>query len=244
MKAILRGFQVFEMLDDEIDELIVVEMSGGGYDDVAGGKALGIGFADGVALELFHRFFRAQDGFAQRMIFPEVLGEDFVDEVIGIVLIHFNFFENDAALASDIFRGECGMQNQVSENLKSYGNIFVQNFDVEADTFFGGEGIHVAADGVDLAGDLFGGAVLGAFEDHVLDKMGDAIGLRRLVARTGFEPDADRGRADVLHLLGDNSQTVRENLTANIANFLYHDEILSSFFWGRVVRQIPLRLYI
>jgi hypothetical protein len=41
-------------------------------------------------------------GLPSGVVFPEILGEDLVDEVVGIVLIHFDFFENDAALAGDI----------------------------------------------------------------------------------------------------------------------------------------------
>jgi hypothetical protein len=66
--------------------------------------------------------------------------------------------------------------------------------------------------------------VHGAFEDHVLDEVRDAVRLRGLVARTGLKPNADRGRADVLHLLGDHGEAVRQHLAANIANFFYHDE--------------------
>jgi hypothetical protein len=159
------------------------------------------------------------------MIFPEILGEDFVDEVIGIVFVHFDFFEDHAAFAGDVIGGECGMQDEVGKNFKGNGNVFVKHLDVEADALFGGEGVHVAADGIDLAGDLLGSAMLGAFEDHVLDKMGDAVRLRRFVARTGFKPNADRGGADVLHLLGDDGETMGQNLTADIANFFYHVDI-------------------
>src|ERR1019366_6976382 len=77
--------------------------------------------------------------------------------------------------------------------------------------------------GIDLAGNLLGGAVLGAFEDHVFDEVGDAVRLRSLVARTGFEPDADGSRADVLHLLGDDGEAVGQHLAADIANFFDHD---------------------
>ena len=158
------------------------------------------------------------------MIFPEVLGEDFVDEVVGIVFVHFDFFEDHAPLAGDVLGGERGMQDEVGENFERDRNVFVEHFDVEADAFFGGEGVHVAADGVDLAGDLLGSAVLGAFEDHVLDEMGDAVRLRSFVARTGFEPNADGSRADVLHLLGDYGEAVGQHLTTNIADFFYHVE--------------------
>ena len=160
------------------------------------------------------------------MIFPEILGKDFVDEVIGIVFVHFNFFEDDAAFSGNVFGGEGGMQDEVGENLECDGNVLIEHFDVEADTFFGGEGVHVAADGIDLAGDLLGSAVLGAFEDHVLDEVGDAVRLRSFVAGTGFEPNADRGGADVLHLLSDYGEAVRQYLATDVANFFYHDLVL------------------
>ena len=184
-------------------------MPGGGYDDVAGREAVSIGLEHGLTLEFLHRFFCAQDWLAEGMIFPEILGKDFVDEVVGIVLVHLDLFENHAAFAGDILGGERRMQNQIGENLKGDGNVFVEHLHVEADAFFGGEGVHVAADGIDLAGNLLRGAVLGPFEHHVLDEMRDAIRLRSFVARAGFEPNADRGGADVLHLLGDDGEAVR-----------------------------------
>ena len=36
------------------------------------------------------------------------------------------------------------------------GEMLVENFNVEADRFFAGEGVKVAADGVDLTGDTLG----------------------------------------------------------------------------------------
>ena len=63
-----------------------------------------------------------------------------------------------------------------------------------------------------------------AFENHVLDKMGDAVRLRGLVARASFQPDADRGGTDMLHLLGDDGEAVGQNLTTDIADFFYHDD--------------------
>jgi len=199
-------------------------MSGGGYDNIAGREPVGIGVEHGLALEFLYGFFGPQDGFAERMIFPEVLGEDFVDEIIGIVFVHFNFFEDDAALAGNVLGSESWVQNQIGENFKSDGSVFVEYLDVEADAFLGGESVHVAADGIYLAGDLFGGAVGGSLENHVLDEVGDAVCLRRFIARTGLEPDADGSRADVLHLLGDDGEAVGQHLAANVANFFYHGE--------------------
>ena len=100
--------------------------------------------------------------------------------------------------------------------------MLIEHLDVEADTFLGGEGVHVAADGVDLARDFLGGAVLRAFENHVLNEMGDAIPFGIFVAGTGLQPDTNRGGADVLHLLGDDGQAVGQFLTTNIAHFFGH----------------------
>ena len=116
-----------------------------------------------------------------------------------------------------------GIQDQIAENVERGGNVFVEHLDVEADAFLGGEGVHVAADGVDLAGDFFGRAVLGPFKDHVLDEVGDAVPFGVFVARTGLQPDSDGGGADVLHLLGNDGQPVGQLLTANIADFLGHE---------------------
>jgi len=114
------------------------------------------------------------------------------------------------------------MEDEVAENLKSYGNMLVQNLDAKADAFFGSECVHVAADGIDFARNLFGGAVLGAFEDHVLDEVRDAVPVRVFVARTGLQPYADGSGAEVLHALGDDGEAVRQHLTTYAADFFRH----------------------
>ena len=70
-----------------------------------------------------------------------------------------------------------GIQHQVAENVHGDRHVFVQNLGTEADALLGGECIHVAPDRIHLAGDFLSGAVPGAFEHHVLDKMRDAIQL-------------------------------------------------------------------
>src|ERR1039457_2595858 len=159
---------------------------------------------------------------AESVVLPETLGEDFVDEVVGIVLIHFYFFEDDAALLRDIAGIEDGMKNKIGEEIHGQRKMLVEDFDVEADAFLRRESVHVAADRVDLARDGFGGAGFRALEHHVFDEVGDAIPFRIFVARAGLEPDADRDGTDVGHLLGDDSQAVRQDLTTNAAGFFYH----------------------
>src|SRR5271167_3625919 len=178
------------------------------------------------------------------MVLEEILGEDFVDEIIGIIFVHFDLFHDDAAFAGDVGGIEDWVQNQVAQNIECGGNMFVEHFDVEADAFLGGEGVHIAADGVDLARDFFRGAVFGPFEYHVLDEMGDAVRFGVFVARTRLEPDADGGGADVLHLLGDDGQAVGQLLTTNIADFFGHrDFLIQILLMYTPVNLVPKDLY-
>ena len=62
----------------------------------------------------------------------------------------------------------------------------------------------------------------GSLEHHVLDEMRDAVDRRIFVARAGLHPDAHRYRTNVVHLLGNDGETVGEHLTLNIAKFFYH----------------------
>src|SRR5262249_25504239 len=97
--------------------------------------------------------------------------------------------------------------------------MLVQHLDVEADGFLPSEGVHVAADGINRAGDVAGRARLGALEHHVLDKMGDAVRFQQLVSRACLHPDTDGDGANVSHLLAEHKKTVRQALTMDVATF-------------------------
>ncbi len=207
-KPFLTGFMCREMFGHQFHELLVLQMTCGGDDHVAGRKTLLVEIQHRIALELLDRVLGPQDGLAQGMILPEILGEDLVDQVVRIVLVHLYFFEDDAALAADVVGIEDRVQHQVAEHIHGDGQMLVQHLDVKADAFLGGKGVHVAADGIDLAGDFFRAAVLRALEHHVLDEVRDAVPLQVFVAGAGLDPDPDRGGANVLHLLGDEDQAV------------------------------------
>ena len=67
-------------------------------------------------------------------------------------------------------------------------DIFLQHLGVIGGVFARGIGIEVAADRLDLLGDGERRAPLGALERHVLEEMGDAVDLRRLVAGADIDP--------------------------------------------------------
>src|SRR5580693_4704640 len=100
--------------------------------------------------------------------------------------------------------------------------MLVEHFDVEADAFLGGEGVHIPADGVDLPRDFLCRTVLGPFEYHVLDEVGDTVPLRSFIAGTSLQPDTYRGRTNMLHLFGDDGQPIGQLLTTNVPYFFRH----------------------
>ena len=80
----------------------------------------------------------------------------------------------------------------------------------------GGEGVEVAANRVRGAGDLLGAAVLRALEEHVLDKMRDAVFLGPLLTRARAQPDADGNGTDRRHRLGEDREPVGKNVFVNV----------------------------
>src|SRR5437868_9968032 len=107
--------------------------------------------------------------------------------------------------------------------------MLVKHLDVEADALFCGECVHVAADRIHLASNIFGGTVLRSLEHHVLDEVGNSVPLEVLIAGARLDPDTDRDGADVLHLFGNEGQPVGQNFAADIARLFNHGKFPTSF---------------
>jgi len=69
--------------------------------------------------------------------------------------------------------------------------MLVENFGVEADLLFGSKSVEHAANGIHLAGDGFGERPLRALENHVLDKVSEAVFLGNFTAGAVANPNAD-----------------------------------------------------
>src|SRR5581483_1772128 len=75
------------------------------------------------------------------------------------------------------------------------------------------------------AGDVLSRTRARALKEHVLDKVGDAIGLRRLAAGTGFDPHAHSHRTQVLHALSQDDQAIRQYGTAKISLIIHFRQV-------------------
>ena len=104
--------------------------------------------------------------------------------------------------------------DDVGEDVDRQRQVLVEDLDVVAGVFLGGERVELAADRVDLpARCLPRDRLAGALEQHVLDEMRDAAALSRFVPRPARQPDADADRADLRHPLGENAEPVVENVS-------------------------------
>ena len=118
------------------------------------------------------------------------------DDVVGRVVGLADLLQDHGALAFELGRVEGRMQQDVGEDVERERHVLLQHLGVIRGAFARGVGVEMAADRLDLLGDRAGAAPLGALERHVLEKMRDAVDLRRLVPCADIDPDAERDRVD------------------------------------------------
>jgi hypothetical protein len=158
----------------------------------------------------------AEDRPAERMVVPEALGENLVDQIVGRVLDHLDLFEDHLLFALDVFFREQRVADQVREDLDRERQVLVEHLGVVAGVFLRRERVDLAADRIDLLRDLLGVARRRALEEHVLDEVRDAGVIGRLVARAARQPDADGDRPHVRHPLGGETDTVGKHGSTDI----------------------------
>ena len=72
-------------------------------------------------------------------------------QVVGIVLVHLDFFENHSPLAGDVLVVKDRIQYQIAEHVEGDWQMLIQHLHAETDAFFGGKSINIAADRIHLS---------------------------------------------------------------------------------------------
>ena len=97
---------------------------------------------------------------------------------------------------------------------------------IEADGLLAGEGIEIAADRIHFAGYVLSGTGARSLEHHVLNEVRDAVGLSRLAAGAGLDPDAHCHRTQVFHPFGENNQAIRQYGAAKVSLSVHSHSII------------------
>ena len=153
----------------------------------------------------------ADDVPAERLVAVEERLVDAADEVARRVEVHVHLLDDHALLALDLLGVEARVAEHVDEHVERRVAGLGGAADVVARVLLAREGVELAADRVDLAGDVARSRPpLGSLEEHVLGEVRDPVRLCRLVARAGGEHDEARDRLGVRHRRGQDAQAVRQ----------------------------------
>ncbi len=108
----------------------------------------------------------------------EVVEDDVVRRVVRLA----DLLQDDAALALQFLRLESGVAEYVADDVGSQSGVFLEDLDVIGGLLTGRIGIDMAADRLDLLGDLRGRPAFGALEGHMFQEMRDTVLDRLLMA--------------------------------------------------------------
>src|SRR5947207_5473449 len=136
VEAVTRRLHLRKVPGHELDKTLVVQISCCRDDYVSRRKTLAVKIEYRRALKTLHCVAGTQDGSAKRMVLPEILGKDFMHQVVGIVLVHLDFFENHSPLAGDVLVVKNRIQYQIAEHVEGDWQMLIQHLHAETDAFF------------------------------------------------------------------------------------------------------------
>jgi hypothetical protein len=136
-------------------------------------------------------------------------------EIVGRIFGGADLLHDHVLLALQLLRIERRIGQDVGENVERERHVGREHARVIGRALDTGRGVEVAADGLDLLGDLAGGSPRGALEGHMLQEMGDAMLVGALIAAATAGPDAERGGLQMRHGIGHNRETRRKTRDFN-----------------------------
>src|SRR5580700_8607888 len=180
----------------------VIDRAGGGHHDVGRAIVPPEIVAQRAAVERPHRLGGAEDGAAERLL-RESDGVQMLEyQIVRGVGDGADLLDDDALLAGDLLAVEGGIGQDIGEHVQRQRYVGLEHARIIGRGLGAGRRIEIAADCLDLFGDLAGGAPPRALERHVFEKMRNAVLVAALVAAAGGDPDAERGGLEMRHRIG------------------------------------------
>ena len=117
--------------------------------------------------------------------------------VLRRVLRRGDFLKNHVSLACKLAAVETRGKNDVAQDVEGKPEILTQHACVIRRRVDSGRGVELAANRLDLLGDVLRASPGGALEGHVLEEVSDAVLGQALAAASRADPDAERHGLDV-----------------------------------------------
>src|SRR5919106_1272014 len=166
---------------EELEHLLVLEVADGDHHDVPGYVVLAPVTADLIAGGRADALLGAEDRPAQRMVRPQRLREQVVDQVVRSVLVDVDLLQDHLLLGLEIALTDHRALQHVGQVLDGHRKVAIEYAGVEACVLLRGERVQFAADRVERLGDVAGAARLRPLEQEVLEEVTRAADRRRLV---------------------------------------------------------------
>ena len=125
------------------------------------------------------------------------------------------YMMDDVLLAGELVGVEFRFLQDVGEDIDRQRHVVGKHAGIEGRGLDAGGRVDLAADVLDLRGDLEGAAPLCSLEGHVLEQMGHAMLFVALVSRPGFDPGAESDGFKVWKRFGGDRQAVRQTAYLN-----------------------------
>src|SRR5438874_3114295 len=143
-----------------------------------------------------------------RLLGKGALLEIIEDDVVRRVVRLTDLLQDDGALALKLGGVEARMQQDVGQDVERERHVLFQHLGVIGRALARGIGVEMAADRLDLLGDVPGAAPFGALKGHVLEEMRGAVDLGRLMPGPDIDPQPERDGVDRVDAVGDDPQPV------------------------------------
>jgi len=166
---------VGKILFAEVDQLFEFHVTDDGDDHLVGGIVLVEERRELFRREMLDVFFVAEDIVGERVAAEDHLLEVVVDEFGRRVLVEVDLFDDHILLFLNFVLGKGGVEEDVAEKLQAALEVLRESRGIDAGLLLGSEGVELATNAVDAVADVVGAAVFGAFEDRMLDEVGDAL---------------------------------------------------------------------
>ena len=172
-------------------------------------------FQDVVPAEPRDRLLGAGDISSERMVGPDQLFEEVLHQVLRLVLVHAQLFEDHHPFALHVGGVELGVGDDVEQHIETEIHVLRRHARPVGGQLLVGGSVDEPSNALDRIGDLLGcRPPLGAFEEEVLDEVRHAGEPVIFEPRSAAEHENNTGRVPFRHRLHDQPGSPRKQMDA------------------------------